>query len=127
MDSRTLRESTTIKAMSIFLGVVYLFTGGLKLAGMEMMIESFRGWGYSVTFMYVIGVLEVAGAVMLLTSRMRVYGATLISILMIGAVFTHLRAGEWMMVPGPMIMLALAATVGWAERTAASYLREGHV
>jgi len=125
MEPHAMRESTAIKAMSMFLTVVFLLTGSVKIAGVEMMVESFRTWGYSVTFMYVIGVVEIAGAVMLLLPRFRLYGATLISILMIGATFTHVRAGEWVMVPGPIIMLVLAATIGWAER-AASGPRERH-
>lgn len=125
MEGHAIKESTAIKAMSMFLAVAFLLTGSVKIAGVEMMIESFRNWGYSSTFMYLIGVLEIAGAVMLLLPHFRLYGATLISVLMIGATFTHVRAGEWVMVPAPIVMLALAATVVWAER-AASRPRELH-
>lgn len=116
MDSQSLRESIGIKAISIFLGIVFLTTGGLKIGGWEPMIESFLGWGYSVGFMYLIGILELAGAVMILAPRARFYGASLLSILMIGAAFTHIRAGQWTMLPAPIVMLILIGIVGWAER-----------
>lgn len=125
MEPHPMRESTVLKAISMFLAVVFLLTGSVKIAGVEMMIESFRNWGYSATFMYVVGVLEIAGAVMLLLPRFRLYGAILISLLMVGATFTHVRAGEWIMAPGPILMLVLAVTIAWAER-AVSGPRERH-
>jgi hypothetical protein len=80
------REPLIIKAISLVVGVILLVAGGVKLSVAEMMLDGFSDWGYTVTFMYVIGVVEVASAVMLLMARLRAYGATLISILMIGAI-----------------------------------------
>lgn len=119
MDPRTLHGSTAIRAISVFLGIVYLLAGGFKLAGAEMMVESFRGWGYSVGFMYLVGVLEVAGAAMILTTRARFFGATLLFVLMVGAALTHINAGEWMLLPAPVVMMVLSGLVAWTERVAA--------
>ena len=116
MDGQSLRNSTSVKAISIFLGIVFLLTGAAKLLGLEMMVEAFRGWGYSVAFIYLIGFLEFAGAVMVLTPRLRLYGASLLFALMIGAAFTHINAGEWMMLPGPLVMMVLTGVVAWVER-----------
>lgn len=128
MDTRT-RETGSIKAISFFLGIVYLVTGGAKLAGLEMMIQSFQNWGYPIAFMYLVGALEVIGALMVFVSRTRFYGATLIAVLMIGATFTHLLAGEWILAPAPLVMLIMAGTVIWAERAGTprpAYPREHH-
>ena len=43
------------------LALVFLASGGAKLAGLDFEIQAFTRWGYPIWFMYLTGVAEVAG------------------------------------------------------------------
>lgn len=92
-----------INVISYILAAVFLFSGGAKLAGLEFELMAFERWGYPVWFMYLTGVAEVAGGLALLANIWRRYAAPCLAILMIGAIVTHIRHGEW-----PMLAIALA-------------------
>lgn len=104
-----------IKALTIVLAVIFLISGGAKLAGLEMMQQQFQNWGYSVLFMYLVGAFEVVSAVLLLLQSTRFYAAILIMVVMAGAIFTHVRAGELPLAVVPLLILFLAAVI--ARRT----------
>lgn len=75
--------------------------------------EMFAGWGYPAWFATLIGVLELAGALGLLipkTTRWAILGLTVI---MLGAAYTHLANGEGMQVLRPVIFLAVLWAVWW--------------
>jgi uncharacterized membrane protein YphA (DoxX/SURF4 family) len=84
---------------------LFLLAGVGKLTGAGA--EMFAGWGYPAWFATVIGVLEVAGGLGLLipsTSRWAVLG---LSGIMLGAVYTHLVAGEGWQVLRPLLFLGM--------------------
>jgi len=51
------------KVLPVVLSLVFLASGGAKLAGLEFEIVAFERWGYPLWFMYFTGVVEVAGGV----------------------------------------------------------------
>ena len=87
-------RSTTVWVVSVLLAALYLFTGGTKLAGMQMAVEEFARYGYPDWFRLVVGAAEVTGAVLLLVPRAALYGAIMLSVVMIGATVTHLTHQE---------------------------------
>lgn len=105
------RRSRAIKAIWIFLGIYFLVTGAGKLAHPETMA------GYSVTLAYLIGGLEIIGAAMILAPRLRLYGGSLLLAVMVGVAILYIRAGEWLMVVVPVVMMVLAGAVVRSERT----------
>lgn len=50
-------------------------------------------WGYGLWFMYLIGFLEIVGAVAILIPRLASYGGFLLAIIMVGALTTRLIHG----------------------------------
>jgi uncharacterized membrane protein YphA (DoxX/SURF4 family) len=96
--------------------LAFLASGGSKLAGAEMNVENFIRWGYPVWFMYVVGLIEVGGVALLLIPKSRFYGAAVLTINMLGAVFTHIAAGEAAMLPAPLMLGLLAGFIGWNYR-----------
>jgi len=67
----------------------------------------FEGWGYPSWFATLIGVLELAGAIGLLvpkTTRYAVFGLTL---LMLGAAYTHVSNGEASQLARPGLFLVV--------------------
>lgn len=96
--------------------LAFLAAGGTKLAGVEMHVQNFANWGYPFWFMYVTGTIEVIAAVLILLPKTRFYGAATLVAVMMGAVLTHIQAGELAMLPPPVILLLLSGTVAWLTR-----------
>lgn len=96
--------------------LVVFFAGGAigKLAGSQEMVEAFHGWGYPAWFMYVIGASEILGAILLLFPRknmlgtpLRFWGAVGLTVIMAGAVGTHIVHAEYLgtLLPAGLIVL----------------------
>lgn len=98
------------RIVNYILALVFAASGGAKLLALPFEVDAFLRWGYPLAFMYVIGVLEVAGAVGLLISRVSALASLCLAALMLGAVTTHLTHGEWPMLA---IAFAIALSAGW--------------
>ncbi len=106
--------------LSVLLGLAFLGAGGSKLAGAQMHVDNFARWGYPPWFQYVTGLVEVVAAFLIVLPATRFYGAALLVCTMLGAVATHVMAGEGSMTGGPAVLLGLSALVAWAHRPAPS-------
>lgn len=109
----TMTKRTNISSWTVIgvLAVVFAFTGITKLIGLSMHTENFARWGYPAWFVYVAGVGETIAAAMLLwrpTSGIAAAGLTMI---MAGAVFTHVQAGESNAIALPGVLLVGALIV----------------
>jgi uncharacterized membrane protein YphA (DoxX/SURF4 family) len=91
-----------VKILSYVLAVVFLLSGGAKLAGLDFELAAFERWGYPLWFMYFTGLAEVAGGFALAANLLRKFAAPALAALMIGAVVTHVIHSEW-----PMFIIAL--------------------
>jgi uncharacterized membrane protein YphA (DoxX/SURF4 family) len=109
-------RSITVWIISVLLAAVYFFVGGMKLAGSQMVAEEFVRYGYPGWFMYVVGAMEVTGAVLLLIPRAARYGAIVLSVVMIGAMYTHLTHQETPNALGPLVLFALLLFVAASRR-----------
>jgi uncharacterized membrane protein YphA (DoxX/SURF4 family) len=101
----THRFRTTETVLAAILAVIFVLTGATKVIGLPMMADQFADWSYPTWFMYVVGLMEIAGAGLLVAVRTRRLGAFLIGIIMVGAIATHVRVGEMAMTPAPLVML----------------------
>jgi putative oxidoreductase len=111
------------RILPFVLALVFFASGAAKLASLEFEIVAFERWGYPLWFMYLAGVIEVAGAVLLLSARTRTLASAGLAAFMIGAVGTHVIHAEWgMLVIASAIMLSAArvAWIGSLERVPAS-------
>jgi len=87
MDSKT--KNIIAWIATILMALLFLGSGGMKLAGNAGIINQFSSWGFPDWFRNVIGMLEIAGAIGLFIPKLRslaIYG--LIAI-MVGAIYTH--------------------------------------
>ncbi len=76
-----------------------------------MMVATLDAVGFGQWFRYVIGAIEVAGAILLFVLGEAFYGATLLAVTMIGA--SVLIGGS----PLPaVILLAITATIAWSNK-----------
>jgi putative oxidoreductase len=95
------------------LAAAFLLTGGGKLAGTERMVDLFDTIGAGQWFRYVVGALEVAGAIGLLVPRLAGLAALGLSGVMAGAVVTELLIGGTPLPPA--VLGVLAALVAWGH------------
>ncbi|MEX0828805.1 MAG: DoxX family protein [Nitrospirales bacterium] len=100
----------------ILLGGMFIMAGGAKLMGNPSQVEHFSQWGYPLWFLYLTGVIEVVGGICLFIPKAQFYGIVVLSITMVGAALTHLRAHEMNAFPVPLILLALLVTLAWTMR-----------
>lgn len=86
--------------------------GAAKLASVPALVANFAAWGFPWWFVYVTGLLEVTGAMLILWPRTRIYGAALLASTMLGAVGTHLSAGQVSETIAPLVLGAAAVAAG---------------
>jgi uncharacterized membrane protein len=86
------------------------FSGLSKLAGVQEAVVDFETWGYPSWSRYLVGVAEVAIAIALLMPENRVRGVFGVFAFTIGAVGTHLVAGQNTAI-APAIILGLLALI----------------
>jgi putative oxidoreductase len=102
--------------LQIASAAMFLFAGGLKLAGVPLMVQEFGLIGLGQWFRYVTGTIEVVSAVLLLIPSVAVYGAAALAVTMVGAIITHL-----FIIGGspaiPIVLLASTSAIAWARRS----------
>ena len=106
------------KALSILLALIFLASGLAKLASLEFELVAFERWGYPIWFMYLIGVVEVAGGVGLIIQRFSAAAAAALALMMIGAIGTHVMHSEWGMLAAAsliFLMSTVRAYLGWED------------
>ena len=72
--------------LQILSAAMFLFAGGLKLAGAPLMVQEFGVIGLGQWFRYFTGTIEVVSAVLLLIPSLAAYGAAALFVTMIGAI-----------------------------------------
>lgn len=102
--------------------------GLAKFANATMWTGLFEGWGYPRGFSYVVGSLEVAGAILLLVPLSSSYAAGLLIAIMTGALGTVLSHPGQLGPVAPVIHLALLVAIAvlrWPSRKARRPLASG--
>ena len=104
------------KALWVVLGLLFIVAGVDKLVGDPNQVRHFAEWGYPLWFLYLTGVIELGGGLSLFVPHVRFYGILVLSTTMVGALFTHLKAGEFSAAPIPLILLGLLLTLAWSMK-----------
>ncbi len=71
------------------LTLAFVGAGGAKLAGVEMMVQTYDAIGLGQWFRYFTGIVEIVGVVLLWLPNRQVVGAALLGATMVGAVLVH--------------------------------------
>ena len=103
-----------VKVASILLALLFLLNGGMKVAG--MMVDQFALWGYPAWFQYLIGVVEALAGVGFLLGRTRFMAAVVVIPIMLGAMYTLVRAGTVPQAAVPTVAMLLALFVAKKSR-----------
>ena len=91
-----------------------------KFTGPKMWTDKFAHYGYAGWFVTVIATLELGGAVLLLIPKFSKCGMMILSVVLLGACYTHLTNGEAAQIVRPLIPLVLLTVACWLNRPAAS-------
>ena len=106
--------------LRVVVGLAFLAAGGSELAGTPAMVAIFAKIGFGQWFRILTGLLEVAGAIGLFVPRFTIYAASLLAVVMVGAIGFHLTRLGGSPVP-PMVLLLLAILIVWlSKRTSRS-------
>ena len=103
-------------SLLVVLGVMFVVAGGAKLLRNHSQVEHFAQWGYPLWFLSLTGLIEVGGGICLFFPKAKFYGIVVLSLTMVGAAFTHVKAGEMEAVPVPLVLLGLLLMLAWATR-----------
>lgn len=97
--------------------VAFLAAGSSKFQSQSSWNQRFEHWGYPHWFLLVTGVLETAGAVGLWIPRLTRWALSLLGVVMIGAVVTHLMHPPLIQATTAVLYLVLLVGIGWARRS----------
>jgi putative oxidoreductase len=81
--------------LTLLLAVFFMYVDYKKLAGNEVTAQHFLAWGYGHWLLYVVGCLEIMGALLLLFPVTTTSGALLLSLVMVGASYTLWSHQVW--------------------------------
>jgi uncharacterized membrane protein YphA (DoxX/SURF4 family) len=110
-------------ALSVFTALIFVAAGLGKL-GDAHTVANFIAWGYSDSFRVFIGVCELLGAISLVIPPFTTLGASGLSVVMLGAVFTHLAHDQAPFAPIPLVLLVIVLHLAYARRSDIGMLYE---
>jgi uncharacterized membrane protein YphA (DoxX/SURF4 family) len=123
MTAVTAPRSTSVRVanvglwtLQVLLAAVYAFSAFGKLTAEAQNVAGFEAMGLGTTGMYVIGALELAGAIAMFVPRLTGLAATCFVALMIGAVIITAAIGGGALVAIPASVGVVAAVVAWGRR-----------
>lgn len=102
--------------LSGLIALVMLMAGVSKLRGAEDQVKGFVAMGYPAWFLYVAGVIEVAGAILLLIPRTAAFGVLLLGATMLVATLSLLKIGDVAHAPIPLAFLVVIGIIGWLRQ-----------
>jgi putative oxidoreductase len=104
--------------IALFLALVCLRLGWLKVTGNVSWVRDFHRWGYPDWFRVVVGSAELISMLFLLIPRFASYGACVFAVVMLGAIFTHATHHEISRLPFNFLLLGLSLIIIYARRPA---------
>jgi uncharacterized membrane protein YphA (DoxX/SURF4 family) len=104
--------------LTIFLAVVFLFAGGVKLIGSPAMIQEFAHIGIGQWFRYFTGVWEILGAIGILIPKYQFWATLELAVVMVGATFTNIAILHVLPLARlTALLLPLALVLAWLRRS----------
>lgn len=112
-------KNIALWVVTALVGLMFVVTGGGKIFNPAATAEVFAHWGYPAWFGVLTGIIELACGLLLFVPRFAAYAAGLLVAVMIGATFTHIRAGEMEHLWPPLALMALSAIIAFLRRPSA--------
>jgi hypothetical protein len=113
---RSRAGNAALWTLQVLLAAVYAFSAFGKLTAEAQNVAGFEAMGLGMPGMYIIGALELAGAIAMFIPRLTGPAAMCFVALMIGAVTITLAIGGGILVVMPAAVGVLAAIVAYGRR-----------
>ena len=110
--------------LQVLLAAVYAFSAYGKLTAEAQNVAGFEAMGLGAPGMYIIGLLELAGAIAMFVPALTGLAAACFVALMIGAVIMTAAIGGGALVAIPATVGVVAAVVAWGRRDSTGRLVE---
>nr|WP_010131542.1 DoxX family protein [Microbulbifer agarilyticus] len=104
------------------LALIFFASGMAKLLSLQFEVDAFARWQYPIYFMYLVGVVEIIGAIGLLIPRFSALASLCLAGFMLGAVGTHFVHREWVMLVVASVIALVALWQGWSGRDVVAQL-----
>ena len=114
--TRSRAANVALWTLQVVIAVIYAFSAFGKLTAEAQNVAGFQAMGLGNTGMYIIGSLELAGAIAMFIPRLTGLAATCFVALMIGAVTATLAVGGGVLALIPATVLVLVAVLAWGRR-----------
>ena len=108
--------SAGLWTLQVLLAAVYAFSAYGKLTAEAQNVAGFEAMGLGMPGMYIIGLLELAGAIAMFVPALTGLAATCFVALMVGAVILTWAIGGGALVAIPATVGVVAAIVAWGRR-----------
>jgi uncharacterized membrane protein YphA (DoxX/SURF4 family) len=118
-------RSIAVTIFRVVLGLAFLAIATVKLTGSLQTVQMFANIGWGQWFRYFTGGLDLVGAVLVLLPRSAFYGALLLMCTVGFAVVLTVAGRIHDSLVPPLVLTALAATVGWLTRPRPKSVRAG--
>ena len=102
--------------LQVLLGLEFILAGQAKFTGPDSWSKSFADWGFPDNFFYVIGGLELLGAILVFIPKFASKAALGLGIIMIGAAITHAIHAEWSRIVVTLIIAAICGGVFYLRK-----------
>lgn len=102
--------------LSLFLGCTFLGTGVAKISSTDFIVATFGTSSWPAGLLMVLGLLEIAAAVLTIIPTTRLSGSVVIGLVMLGAMSYHLVRGEFVQLMLPLTLLVAAGSLALLER-----------
>jgi putative oxidoreductase len=108
-------KTIVLWVVSVLLAAMFVFSGVFKLLKPAEAKAGFVHYGYAAWFAIFIGVCELLGGLGLLIPRLAALAAAGLSVIMIGAVYTHFSHREYQHGMIPLVLLVLLIGAGYVR------------
>jgi putative oxidoreductase len=115
-NRRQIAIDVVLWVFALFLAWVFIRQGTSKFSNTSGWARAFHVWHFPVWFRLMIGVIETAAALLILTRRTALLGALLIILVMLGAMATHIYWGRPQQMTSEVLPLLLATLVAMGRR-----------
>jgi putative oxidoreductase len=103
--------------LSVLLSVAFVSSGLPKLMNEEVAAIEFAVWGFPHWSLYVVGGIELLGALAILHRRTQRWGLVLLAAVICGGIATHVNFGEWEALQQSLAFSVILAAVAFWPRS----------
>jgi uncharacterized membrane protein YphA (DoxX/SURF4 family) len=102
--------------LSGLIALTMIMAGVTKLMGQEKQVTGFAAMGFPNGFVYVAGVIEVVGAILLLIPKTAAFGVLILGATMVVATGAVLKMGDFAHAGFPFAFLVVIGIIGWLRQ-----------